>query len=85
MIIDRVNGYLIRARNSGEIAEAVNLLLESDYIRKKIGNEARKNVEEKFTWEKIALKFEKLYEDMKKKEKVEAGPLDDLLKKIIGV
>ncbi len=83
MIQDRSNGFLIRPRNSNEIALTVNMLLESDYIREKVGDLAYKTVLRKFTWGKIAERFEKLYLDMKTKEKPsEAGPLDDLVKRI---
>lgn len=60
---DNVNGILVRARSSKQIAEAVNKLLENDNLRKKLGENARKMVEEKFTWNKIAKKWEAIYKE----------------------
>lgn len=83
IISEEVNGYMIRARNSKEIATTVNMLLEDDVLREKIADQAHKTVLEKFTWQRIAQRFEKLYEDCRTKEKIkDAGPLDDLVKKI---
>lgn len=55
------NGLFVRPRNSQEIANACNKFLENEEIRRKMGEEARKTVEQKFTWKKIALKFHRLY------------------------
>ncbi len=56
-----VNGFLIRPKNSRQIAEACNKLLENDELRKKLGEAARKTVEEKFIWKKIAQKYVRIY------------------------
>jgi glycosyltransferase involved in cell wall biosynthesis len=61
IIKDNVNGLLINSRNSKQIAIAVNSLLEKDDLRKKIGDNAYQTVLDKFTWEKIAGQFEKIY------------------------
>ena len=55
------NGLFVKVRNSKEIASACNKLLEDDELRKKLGENARKTVEEKFTWGKTAQKFHRLY------------------------
>ena len=86
IINDGVNGKLIKARNSKEIAAVVNELLQNDEMRKKMRDNAYKTVIEKFSWEKIAQRFEKLYEDTRMKEKApEVGSLDKLVKKIFSV
>ncbi len=59
---DGSNGMLIRPRNSKQIAEACNKLLENDQMRKKMGEIARQTVEKKFTWRKIALKYSRIYD-----------------------
>jgi glycosyltransferase involved in cell wall biosynthesis len=82
MINEGVNGFLVRARNSSEIADTVNLLLADEKLRLKMGNAAYKTVVERFSWDKIAGRFEKLYEGARGKEKVDAGPMDELLTKI---
>lgn len=60
-IKDKVNGMFVRPRSSNEIAEAVNYLFANDELRNKMGLEARKTVEEKFTWTKITHRFDLLY------------------------
>jgi len=63
------NGFFVRPRNSAQIARAVNKLLENDELRKKMGENARKTIEEKFTWKKIVLKFHRLYKKVGKNNK----------------
>lgn len=64
-IQDRVNGFLVKPRNSKEIAEVVNVLLLDDRLRKKISSAAYKTVVERFTWERIANQFENIYKQFK--------------------
>ncbi len=61
LVKHNVNGLFVRPRNSQKIAEACNKLLKDDKLREKMGDAARKTVEEKFNWKKIALKFHRLY------------------------
>jgi len=58
---DGFNGFLVRAKSSKEIVEACNKLLENDEMRMKMGENARRTVEEKFTWYRIAEKYERIY------------------------
>ena len=60
------NGIFVKARNSKRIAEAVNKLLENDELRKKMGENAREIVEKKFTWKKIAKKYQRIYRNFSK-------------------
>ncbi len=62
-----VNGLFIRARNSSDIVEKVNYLLDNPDVRNKMGENARKIVETKFSWEKIGHKFELLYKKFAKR------------------
>lgn len=61
---DGVTGLFVRSRNSTEIATAVNKLFDNDALRAKMGEKGRKIVEERFTWTKIAERFDKLYQDV---------------------
>jgi glycosyltransferase involved in cell wall biosynthesis len=63
---DGYTGLFVRSRNSPEIAEAVNKLFDNDVLRAKMGDRGRRIVEEKFTWTKIAERFDKLYQDIYK-------------------
>lgn len=84
IITDEVNGKLIRARNSKELGTVVNALLLDDATRIRMRDNGYKTVTEKFSWEKIAQRFEKLYEESRVKERItDAGPLDRLVKKIM--
>lgn len=65
LIQDKINGFLIRPRNSKEIADVVNMLLEDDGLRKKMSLEASKAIVDRFTWEKIAGQFEDIYRKFK--------------------
>jgi len=62
LVKDGYNGYLVRPRNSTEIAKKVNYLLENDELRRKMGERSHKIVGERFTWDKIAQSFENIYE-----------------------
>lgn len=61
VIKDGENGFFVRARNSKEIAEKVNMLLENDELREKVAKNAKETVVNNFTWEKIASQFEEIY------------------------
>lgn len=61
---DGVTGLFVRSRNSVEISTAVNKLFDNDALRMKMGERGRKIVEERFTWTKIAARFDKLYRDV---------------------
>ena len=65
IVEDGKNGFFIRPRNSTDIAEKVNMLLEDDALRDRIKRQAYKTVLEKFTWEKIATQFESIYRQFK--------------------
>lgn len=55
------NGLFVKPRNSQKIAEACNRLLKNDALKQKMGENARKTVEQQFTWKKITKKFDRLY------------------------
>ena len=56
-----MNGYFVRPRNSHDIADKVNKILASPDKAKLMGENARKLVAEKFTWNKIAKRFLAIY------------------------
>src|SRR3989338_587418 len=82
---DGVNGLFIRPRNPKEISEKVNLLLKDEGLRIKIGQRARKTIIERFTWEKVAHRYERIYNEFRKREVIrDAGPLDKLVARMIN-
>jgi|DewCreStandDraft_4_1066084.scaffolds.fasta_scaffold01229_11 glycosyltransferase involved in cell wall biosynthesis len=58
---DGVNGYFVRPRNASEIAEKVNLLLSNEEKHLKMAENARRIVEQKFSWEIIAHRLILMY------------------------
>lgn len=70
LVKDGVNGFLVRPRSPGLIAQKVNLLLEYDKLRQKMAERAFKTVVERFSWNRIATKFYNLYEKALQKPKV---------------
>lgn len=59
---DGRNGLFIRPRNSNDIAEKVNFLLDNDEVRKKMAKTAREVAVTKFSWDIIATRFERIYD-----------------------
>lgn len=84
MVKDGYNGLFVRPRNSKDIAEKVNRLLSNEDLRKKMGEKARQTVLERFTWKIIAQRYERMYEEFKKKEKLQTtGSFDTLISEIL--
>lgn len=52
---------LIRPKNSEDIRGALDKLVNNDDLRKKMGLNARKRVEDNFTWDKIAKQYLNIY------------------------
>ncbi len=61
LVKDGFNGLLIKAKNSKQISDACNRLIEDDQLRKKMGENARKSIEKNFTWHNISLKIKNVY------------------------
>jgi len=61
---DGVNGFFVRPRNSTEIASAVNKLFANPGLVRKMGERGRAVVEKRFTWTKIAERFDRLYRNV---------------------
>ncbi len=68
------NGFFVRPRNSSEIVEKVNKLLDNPSLRNKMGQNSRKSVEEKFSWTTIGGQFEQGYGKHAKKPNGTAPP-----------
>lgn len=61
IIKDGFNGFLIRSKNSKQIAEYCNKIIHDDQLRKKMKMNARSVVEEKFNWMKTVDKYIRIY------------------------
>jgi glycosyltransferase involved in cell wall biosynthesis len=60
-IEDGKNGIFIKKGSAEDATKKIELILNNSDLRDKLGKNARKTIEEKFTWDKISLKFEKIY------------------------
>ena len=63
IIEDGYNGIVTKRRDENSLADAIIYLLTNEDIRKKMGKNARKKVED-YSWERIAEETEKVYEDV---------------------
>jgi glycosyltransferase involved in cell wall biosynthesis len=61
IIEDHINGILIRPGSVRDIADAITFLLDNPTIRKRMGKEARKTIEKKFSWHTTALRTSSIY------------------------
>ena len=61
IVKDGKNGLFVKEKSVDDIVEKCNYLLNNDEKRKKMGERARQDIEEKFTWRRVAERFEFLY------------------------
>jgi glycosyltransferase involved in cell wall biosynthesis len=64
VIKDGENGLLVPPKNPEALASAIIKLLNDEDLAKKMGNNGRKLVEEKYTWKKTAEGTEKVYREV---------------------
>ena len=62
VVKNRVNGILVDPANPSQLADAIEELIRDDKLRKKLGKEARKTIEEKYNIVRIVEKLEKIYQ-----------------------
>lgn len=66
LIEDGKNGLLVPIKNSKSLADAIIKILENPKLAKQMGENGRKLVEQKYTWEKVAKDVEKVYRSVLK-------------------
>lgn len=64
IIIHGKNGFLVSPDNSSELVDKIHKLIKDKKLRKKMGEEARKNVLKKFNWGKNIKKIKGIYEGL---------------------
>jgi len=64
LIKDGVNGILAPGNDPKKLADALKKLLENKELREKYGREARRTIEQYFSWKSVITRFVKVYEDM---------------------
>ncbi|EMR73002.1 glycosyltransferase [Thermoplasmatales archaeon SCGC AB-539-N05] len=58
------NGIIIPSRAPKKMADAITMLLEDKNLRKKLGKNARKTIEQKYTWNKVSSKLLRCYKSL---------------------
>jgi len=64
-----VNGIIVPPNDPRKLANALKYLLENEDLREEYGKNARRIVEEHFSWESVARKAAKIYEQVIRQEK----------------
>ena len=67
IIAHEKTGILIEPRNPEQLAEQINRLLADEALRNRLGNAARKRIEEEFSWSVIAERTLEVYEKVMEK------------------
>jgi len=58
------NGILVPTRDPEKLAEAISVLLKDKKLRAALSKNARKTIEEKYTWNVVSSKFLRCYESL---------------------
>ena len=64
IIRDSVDGYLVESRNSVQLAEKMNELIENPEMRESMGIQAMKRYQEEFSFEKLSERYIAFYEEL---------------------
>ena len=64
VIKNNINGLLVPPNDVEKLAKSINELLENKELRRKLGAEGRRNIEEKYSWERIVKDLTKAYEEL---------------------
>ncbi|MCK4820291.1 glycosyltransferase family 4 protein, partial [bacterium] len=62
------NGILVPPRSPGKIAEAITTLIEDEKLKEKLGKNARKTIEDKYTWDAVTNRILECYELLDKNQ-----------------
>jgi len=64
LIVNGETGLLVEPGDEDSIGEAIEKLLEDKNLRLKLGNNARKIIEEKYSWDVVVDKIIRVYEEL---------------------
>ena len=64
IIRDGVDGVLVEARNSNQLAEKMNYLIENFQIRERLEQQAKKRYHDEFSFEKLKQNYLEFYEEL---------------------
>jgi N-acetyl-alpha-D-glucosaminyl L-malate synthase BshA len=63
---DGVNGFLVEPKHPEDIADKLLCLISDMNLRSRLGIEARKTIEKKYTAEKVVFQYEEIYKKLNK-------------------
>lgn len=72
-VVDGITGALVPPENPQALADKVNELLADDQKLYQLGQNAIRRVNQHFTWESVAAKVNRLYEDILQRKLMKAG------------
>jgi glycosyltransferase involved in cell wall biosynthesis len=61
LVEESVNGYLVPIKDAGALADALALLIDNGYERRRMGRQSRLLVERQFAWEQISAQYVDVY------------------------
>jgi glycosyltransferase involved in cell wall biosynthesis len=67
VIEDGQSGLLVPPRDAAALADAIERLMKDSYVRRKLGQQARRRISEHFSWRETAVRTLALYQDVKSK------------------
>jgi glycosyltransferase involved in cell wall biosynthesis len=71
-VVDGVNAVVLSEGHAIEIADKVETLLRDDVLRRRIGEAGRRFAEERFSWERSAVRLAGLYERVRRSTPISA-------------
>ena len=69
VIEDGQSGLLVPPRDASALADAIERLMKDSYVRRKLGQEARRRISEHFSWRETAVRTLALYQDVRSSKK----------------
>ena len=74
---DGRTGLLVASRDAGALADALDVLLADEALRRRMGADARRFVEQRFDNRSLGRALERLYDEVSGDAAVDGGALDD--------
>jgi len=78
LIRDRENGWLVHPERPAELARALRILLEHPELARQMGANARRSIEEHYTWERSTSALRSVYHRLVGKGVFADGRMEDL-------
>lgn len=73
VVVPEETGLLVEPADSGQLAAAVNRLLENPALAVAMGKKGRRRVEEKFSWDSIAARTRDMYRELLDEKRASEG------------